>query len=443
MITTDGTFPLLAESDIVVAGGGPAGVAAALAAARRGYRVLLLEQTGTLGGMATSGLVPSFAPSSDGERFLYGGIYEEIDRELCRRMKVECNPSSWQAIDAEIMKRLLDELVEAAGVRVLFGVKVCEAEVEAGRLRALWTATAQGIRRVTGKQFIDATGDGMLAMLAGAEFEYGDETGTTMSPTLCAQFANIDYKRYEDACRKGNSDRAVWRRMLEAGTAPLAEYHFVCMTRMTAATATSNLGHIYACDVFDPDDLTRGYMEGRRVVRTFEQFYREHVPGFENAVLVSTAALLGVRETRRIRGEYRMTFEDYRNRADFADEIGRCCYPVDIHSSTLDSEEQKRVEQVLKATRFKFGESYGIPFRAMVPVGLRNLLVPGRALSSDREIQSSIRVMPPCFVTGQAAGIAAGMVRDGDIRSVDIAALQAALRELGAIFHCREERKVS
>lgn len=437
MMTTKGNFPLLAESDIVISGGGPAGVAAALAAARRGYRVLLLEQTGTLGGLATSGLVPSLAPSTDGERFLYGGIYEEIDRELCRRMKQECKPASWQPIDAEILKRLLDELVEAAGVRVLFGVKVCEAEVEAGRIRALWTATAQGIRRVTGKQFIDATGDGMLAMLAGAEFEYGDKAGNTMSPTLCAQFANIDYRKYEEAYRNGNSDRAIWHRMLQAGTAPLIEHHFVCMTRMSPATATSNLGHIYGCNVFDPDDLTRGYREGRRVVRTFETFYREHVPGFENAVLVSTASLLGVRETRRIRGEYRMTFDDYRNRADFTDEIGRCCYPVDIHSSSLDSEEQKRVEQVLAATRFKHGESYGIPYRAMIPVGLRNLLVPGRALSSDREIQSSIRVMPPCFVTGQAAGIAAGMVQEEDVRSVDIAALQAALRELGGIFHQR------
>ena len=437
MMTTKGNFPLLAESDIVISGGGPAGVAAALAAARRGYRVLLLEQTGTLGGLATSGLVPTFAPSTDGERFLYGGIYEEIDRELCRRMGVECKPASWQAIDAEIMKRLLDDLVEAAGVRVLFGVKVCEAEVDDGRIRALWAATAQGIRRITGKQFIDATGDGMLAMLAGAEFEYGDKAGNTMSPTLCAQFANIDYRKYEEAYRNGNSDRAIWHRMLQAGTAPLIEHHFVCMTRMSPATATSNLGHIYGCNVFDPDDLTRGYREGRRVVRTCETFYREHVPGFENAVLVSTASLLGVRETRRIRGEYRMTFDDYRNRADFTDEIGRCCYPVDIHSSSLDSEEQKRVEQVLAATRFKHGESYGIPYRAMIPVGLRNLLVPGRALSSDREIQSSIRVMPPCFVTGQAAGIAAGMVQEEDVRSVDIAALQAALRELGGIFHQR------
>lgn len=438
MIATKGNFPLLAESDIVISGGGPAGVAAALAAARRGYRVLLLEQTGTLGGLATSGLVPSFAPSSDGERFLYGGIYEEIDRELCRRMGVECKPASWQAIDAEIMKRLLDDLVEAAGVRVLFGVKVCEAEVEDGRIRAIWAATAQGIRRITGRQFIDATGDGMLAMLAGVEFEYGDEAGNTMSPTLCAQFANIDYKKYEEACRNGNSDRAIWLRMLQAGTAPLVEHHFVCMTRMSLATATSNLGHIYGCNVLDPDDLTRGYMEGRRVVRTFETFYREQVPGFENAVLVSTASLLGVRETRRIRGEYRMTFDDYRNRADFADEIGRCCYPVDIHSSSLDSEEQKRVEQVLAATRFKHGESYGIPYRAMIPVGLRNLLVPGRALSSDREIQSSIRVMPPCFVTGQAAGIAAGMAQEEEVRSVDIAALQAALREIGGCLHGRQ-----
>lgn len=427
-------LPVLADADIVVVGGGPSGVAAALAAARGGAKVLLLEQFGALGGLATSGVVPMFAPTSDGERMIYGGLFAEINTEMCRRMGAEVKPSSWQAIDAEILKRLLDELTVAAGVHLLFGVKLCEAEVEAGKVQAILVATSMGLRKVTGRVFIDATGDGLLAMLAGVECEFGDEQGRTMSPTLCAQFANIDYKRVEESHSRGISDRSIWFDMLSKGTAPLPEYHFVCMKPITATTAASNLGHIYGSNGLDEEDITRGYLEGRKVVRTFEEFYRKYVPGFENVVLVSTASLLGVRETRRIRGEYRMTVEDYKNRAVFPDEIGRCCYPIDIHSASTNAAEQKHVEEQLARTRFHHGESYGIPYRAMIPVGIANLLVPGRALSSDRAIQSSLRVMPPCFVTGQAAGVAALLAAGKDVREVEVSVLRSRLADMGAYF---------
>ena len=428
-------LPVLADADIVVVGGGPSGVAAALAAARGGAKVLLLEQFGALGGLATSGVVPMFAPTSDGERMIYGGLFAEINTEMCRRMGIEPWQDYWQAINPEILKRLLDEMAESAKIRFVFGAKVCEAEVEAGRINAVWVATSMGLKRVTGRRFIDGTGDALLAALAGAGFEFGDENGRTMSPTLCAQFSNIDFEAAHAASRAGASDHDIWRKMTAEGTAPFQEYHFVCMKPISATTANSNLGHIYGGDTLDEEGLTRCYIEGRKIVHTFEKFYREHVPGFENVELISSAALLGVRETRRIDGEYRMTFEDFRRRADFEDEIGRCCYPVDIHSASTDSEEQKKVEQVLEKTSFKHGESYGIPYRAMIPKKRKNLLVPGRALSSDRAIQSSLRVMPPCFVTGQAAGIAAGLAGDGDVRSVNTDELRSILREIGAFFH--------
>ena len=391
-------LPLLADADIVVVGGGPSGFAAALAAARQGSKVLVLEQSTMFGGLGTAGLVPMFAPTSNGERMVYGGIFEEINLEMCRRMNVEPWQESWQAINPEILKRLLDEKAEEAGIRFVFGAKVCEAEVGSGRIGAVLAATSMGLKRVTGRMFIDATGDALLASLAGAEFEFGDENGRTMSPTLCAQFSNIDFDAYFAAIRAGVSDRSIWQKMTEEGTAPLREHHFVCMKPVTKVSATSNLGHIYGIDTLDEFELTRGYVEGRR-----------------------------------IRGEYRMTVEDFRRRAVFDDEIGRCCYPVDIHSGSTNAEEQKRVERVLEETRFKRGESYGIPYRAMIPQGLANLLVPGRALSADRAIQSSLRVMPPCFVTGQAAGVAAGLA-DGDVRSVDTVQLRSRLAEMGAYF---------
>ncbi|MBS1370836.1 MAG: FAD-dependent oxidoreductase [Lentisphaeria bacterium] len=426
-------LPLLADSEIVVAGGGPSGFAAALAAARNGGKVLLLEQTTMLGGLGTAGLVPMFAPTSDGERMIYGGIFEEINLEMCRRMGVEPWRDHWQAINPEILKRLLDEMAEAAGIRFVFGAKVCEAEVEDGRIRAVLVATSMGLKRVTGRVFIDGTGDALLAALAGTGFEFGDGNGRTMSPTLCTQFSNIDFPAVHAAGRAGATDREIWKKMTEAGTAPFKEYHFVCMKQVAKASASGNLGHIYGIDTLDEFELTRGYVEGRKIAKMLEEFYRGHVPGFQGAELLATASLLGVRETRRILGEYRMTVADYENRAVFDDEIGRCCYPVDIHSGSTDAEEQKKVEQVLHRTRFKHGESYGIPYRAMIPQGLANLLVPGRALSADRAIQSSLRVMPPCFVTGQAAGVAAVLAK-ADFRDVNVTEMRSRLREMGAYF---------
>lgn len=426
-------LPLLADAEIVVVGGGPSGFAAALAAARNGGDVLLLEQTTMLGGLGTAGLVPMFAPASDGERMIYGGIFEEINLEMCRRMGIEPWQDYWQAINPEILKRLLDEMAESAKIRFVFGAKVCEAEVEAGRINAVWVATSMGLKRVTGRRFIDGTGDALLAALAGAGFEFGDENGRTMSPTLCAQFSNIDFAAAFAAGRAGASDREIWRRMTEEGRAPFQEYHFVCMKPVSKVSAGSNLGHVYGIDTLDEFELTRGYVEGRKIAKMLEDFYRDHVPGFQKAELLATASLLGVRETRRIVGEYRMTAADYEKRACFDDEIGRCCYPIDIHSGSTDTEEQKRVEQVLNRTLYKRGESYGIPYRAMIPKKLANLLVPGRALSADRAIQSSLRVMPPCFVTGQAAGVAATLA-ENDFRDVDIHALRSRLREMGACF---------
>ena len=434
-------FPVIAESRIVVIGGGPAGVSAALAAARSGFPTLLMEQGGCLGGMATSGLVPMFAPCSDGERMIYGGLFAEINGRMCEMMGTRPAPESWQAINPEILKRLLDDMMEEAGVQTLFCSKLCGADLADGIISAIWLATSSGIVRVAGKQFIDATGDAMLAMFAGNRFDCGDENGATMSPTLCAQFANIDYKLHDAAVRNGISDRRIWFEMLAKGNSPLDEHHFVCMKKITSSSASSNLGHIYGCNPMDIKSLSKAYVEGRRIAGIFERFYREHVPGFENSVLTSTASMLGIRETRRIRGVYRMTVDDFIQQKSFPDEIGRCCYPIDIHSSSDDPDTQRQVEVTLASTRFKHGESYGIPFRSMIPDNTRNLLVPGRALAADRHIQSSLRIMPACCVTGQAAGIAAGLAGGDDCENVDISLLQDKLREIGAVIHTHPQHK--
>ncbi len=426
---------VLCKTTVAIAGGGPSGFAAAIAAARQGADVLLIEQTGALGGMATSGLIPMFAPSTDHTQNIYGGIFEEVVEEMCRQMKQPRDPESWQPIDPEILKRILDQYVEKYAVKVLFGAKVCEVEVENKTIKSLWVATVNGLRKIEADVFIDGTGDGLLVMLSGLDFAYGDEKGSVMSPTLCGRFAHIDFDATASAARDGIYDGKIWHEMLKMGTAPLPEHHFVCMRKISDDTATSNLGHIYGTDTLDEFSLSRAYIEGRKQLKIFEEFYRRNVPGFEFVELAGSAALLGIRETRRIKGDYELVFDDFVKRANFADGIGRCCYPVDIHSSSTDAEEQKRVETVMRQTAFKAGESYGIPYRTMCPVNINNLLVPGRALCADRSIQSSLRVMPPCFVTGQAAGVAAAMAATKrDIRQIDIALLRQKLLALGAIL---------
>ena len=170
------------------------------------------------------------------------------------------------------------------------------------------------------------------------------------------------------------------------------------------------------------------------------KFYREYVPGCDHIELVATAPLLGVRESRRIKCDYMLGVQDFLERACFEDEIGRYCYPVDIHVMNTDEEEYKRfLEEYNKSLHYEKGESYGIPYRSLIPVSFDNVLTAGRCMGTDRQMEASIRVMPGCYITGQAAGTAAAMACDGsgDVRHVDVKKLQKALAEDGA--YLREE----
>ena len=173
---------------------------------------------------------------------------------------------------------------------------------------------------------------------------------------------------------------------------------------------------------------------GRKLESEYERYDKEYLKGFEKMVLVSTGSLLGIRETRRITGDYVLCLEDFKNRAVFDDEIGRYSYPVDIHASDPSEESYEKFKQDFTTLRYGPGESYGIPYRTLVPAKLSNVLVAGRCVSSDRYIQSSIRVMPGCYITGQAAGVAAAVAIDADTdtRGVSVPELQGRLLKMGA-----------
>lgn len=414
------------EVDVLVVGGGPAGVAAAVSAARRGAKVFLAEATACLGGLGTSGMVPAFMQFTDGVNFLAGGIGEEILNKMWEYGgKIE---GSEYSIKVEALKRVYDDIVTEAGVDFTLHTQMVAVDAEDGLVNYVVFAAKSGMFAVKAKIYIDGTGDGDLCAWAGAEYEKGDENGEMMAGTLCSLWANIDWDR---VVRPDN------RRLEEAIKDKIFTYedrHLSGIWRTGKTLGGGNIGHTYDVDGTDERSLTKSLIWGRKSMTEFERYYREYLDGYEEMELAATGAILGIRESRRIMGDYVMVLDDFINRASFDDEIGRYAYPVDIHPSDTSVEGFKKFEKEYHNLRYKDGESYGIPYRALTPKGLQNVLVAGRCVSCDRYMQSSIRVMPGCYITGQAAGVAAAMAaeKNTDTRGIDIKELQSRLKAIGA-----------
>jgi len=438
-ISLNREIPVRYDVDVFVAGGGPAGIAASVATARQGRKVYLAEGHSCLGGMGTAGLVPIFCQFADGVNFLAAGIGREIYDRLFAMGgtgpdEKPDNPSCMAGIRAEVLKRLYDALLTDAGVDFTFHTQLIGVEVRDGNIEYAIIAAKSGIFAVKAHTFIDCTGDGDMAQMAGAPFEKGDEDGSMMPGTLCAAWAGIDWD-------------AVFASGLGAGASRLEEafrdkvftiedLHLPGIWRVGRNAGGANVGHTFGVDGTDERSLTKALVWGRKLVLEYEKYYKEYLKGFEKMEVVATGSLLGLRETRRIIGDYVLNVDDFKKRAVFDDEIGRYCYPVDIHPSKPgDKDEYAKFEKEFREEfRYKTGESYGIPYRTLVPETLSNCLVAGRCISCDRKIQGSVRVMPGCFITGQAAGVAAAIAaeRKLDTRSVDIAELQTRLKAMGA-----------
>jgi len=283
---------------------------------------------------------------------------------------------------------------------------------------------------VKAKIYIDGTGDGDLAAWAGAKYEKGDADGRMMAGTLCSLWANIDWDRVQ---------KPDTRRIEDAFKDKVFTYedrHLPGMWRGGNTLGGGNIGHTFGVDSTDEVSLTKALIWGRKSLVEYEKYYKEYLDGYENMELVATGSLLGIRESRRIIGDYVMVLDDFLNRAVFDDEIGRYAYPVDIHASDSSKESFSKFEKEHKSYRYKKGENYGIPYRILTPAGLDNVLVSGRCVSCDRYIQSSIRVMPGCYITGQAAGMAAAIAAEQNthIRGFDVRELQRRLKKMGAFL---------
>ncbi|TMV47614.1 FAD-dependent oxidoreductase [Paenibacillus mesophilus] len=414
--------------DVLVAGGGPSGIAAAVAAARLGADTLLVERYGFLGGAGTAMMVNPWmsywASGGSNVQLIFGVLQELIDRMT--EMGMYGHPKQRTAFDPEALKVAAEQLCREAGVKLLYHSFLGEAVMEESgtRIAAVKFANKAGLVEMKANLYVDATGDADLAALAGAEVEKGREVDSLSQPmTLNFRMANVDVDRlpsraaitelYKEAKRRGDiqcpREDVLWFYANQPGV-----IHF-------------NTTRVVRKDATNPWELTEAEIEGRRQVQQLVAFLKAEVAGFEEAYLQTTAPQIGVRESRRVVGEYRLTAEELLASCRFEDVIARGSYPVDIHNPDGEGTILKHLPQ---------GEWYDIPFRALVPKKIENLLIGGRPISATHEAHSAIRVQPIAMAIGQAAGTAAALCATGQVkpRELDVRQVQEALTRQGAVL---------
>ena len=401
--------------------------------------------------MGTSGMVSAFSPMSDGIRCVAGGIAQEIVETLHVRGATgpHVTPEFWTGavqrwipFRPEELALLYDELLVAAGVEVRFGCRIVDAirGPDGVRLEALVGADVEGLSAFRGRAFVDATGDAAVTAAAGFPVRRaGVDTPRIMPPTLCALVAGIEWDRIRMSPSGNCPDRQ--QELLESAIAEgrfaRNDRHLPGLYRIGNGLGMMNAGHLFGTDALSGSRLSAGFAEGRRLVRDYLEFYRTSLPGCENIVLMATAPLLGIRESRRIRGEAELCYADYRARRRFPDGIGLCAGTVDIHVHDESPEEYERYRREFGETdRMGRGDSFGIPYGVLVPEKSVNLWVAGRCVSSDPRVHGALRIQPAAAVMGQAAGLAACMFlqtgRGGS--SLDTEALRRKLTQRGAVL---------
>ena len=427
--------------DVIVLGGGPAGSASAAAAGMEGARTLLIEATGSLGGMGTSALVPAWTPFSDKEKIIYRGLAEKVFNACKAGMPhIAKDALDWVAIDPERLKRIYDQLVTDAGVTVLFHTHLAQVETRDGGVHVITVVNKSGLTAYSAKVFIDCTGDADLCAWAGADFHQGNEKGEKLMPaTHCFILANVDEYAYRTgpSLHASNPESPIYA-ILKSGRYPeIPDYH-LCSNIIGPGTVGFNAGHIWKVDNTKPATVSAALIEGRKMAEAYRAALAEfHPKAFGNAFLVTTGSLMGIRETRRIVGDYILTLEDYLKRRSFTDEICRNSYFIDVHWAKEEFAAKNEVFEKWEKNLFHYGpgESHGIPYRCLTPKGLRNVIVAGRSISCEQLVQGSVRVMPVCLAMGHAAGIAAAMAAKlpgADVHQVSVADLRQKLLKAGA-----------
>lgn len=431
--------PIMERADVVVAGGGPAGFAAAVAAARTGRRVVLLERYEFLGGQLTAGGVSAicglFMLDRGAQRQIIHGIADEVWQRLRRRRACrEPEPVGRSALvvfQPMAFRAAADELVEESGVRVYYHTWVADVvRADVGDYAVL-VETKSGRRAVLAPIVIDATGDADVAVRAGASCRVG-QNGVVQPGSMMFRMHNVDEGAASAVSR--TELQRIMEAVIETGEHDLPRtgggFRFTGAPGEVVCNINRVLRDGAALDASDVEQLTYAEIEGRRQVELYASFLREKVPGFADAYVGEGPAQVGVRETRLVDGEYVLKESDVLGGAQFADAVTSAAWALESHDAS-------------RATRWRWlddGVAYQIPYRCLIPKGLDGLLVVGRCMSTTHAAQASTRVSAICMAVGQAAGVAAGVALEKGVRlrDVDLEFVRYRLRAQGALMSAGE-----
>ena len=413
--------------DVAVVGAGSAGSSAAIAAARAGARTLLVDRLGFMGGTSTAVLDTFYAfyTPGDAPQRVVGGVGWEVvgrlrDEGVCFERPNTYGAGTGVTYDQETLKVVWERLASDAGVELLLHTWATGIRLDGARVAAVRLWNKGGERWVEARAVIDASGDADVAAMAGADYEDLNTTGQVQSLSTLFRLANVDVGRAAEtrkpelwAKMRAAADSGEYRLPRLEGSWHRTPFEGVVMVHMT---------RIPGVDATDPVALTRAELEGRRQVREYHRFLRDCVPGFEKSVVVGTSPSIGIRESRRVIGDYQLTREDVLGARRFDDEIALCGAPIEDHGPGGETDWQY----------VPGGAAYGIPYRCLLARGIEGLLVAGRCFSATHDAHASARSMATCMAMGQAAGTAAAM--GGRPRAVDIAALRERLVAGGALL---------
>ncbi|MBQ9414406.1 MAG: FAD-dependent oxidoreductase [Clostridia bacterium] len=454
------SLPVITEReafDILVVGGGTAGVIAAIAAAESGKRVLIVERSYSLGGSATGAQVtPLMMLHVDGVH--NSSVSIRLQKLLEERgytsMPAWCDKGIKTEFSPVMLRPALEEMCKAAGVTLLYGAAFVDTVREDGKIQSVLVQTLDGLVEIETKFVIDATGDAQVAYMAGCPFEAGDPQNDGVNQDMSLRFAigGVDFEELHktvielgcgDVMEDGNpffSLSSVWhspnaltplfQKAVDDGV--LRHEDGVYFQTFAAPSLGPNVMYcncpeaVYEHDATDPWAVTRAVVACRESILRLHTFFKTYFRGFDNSFILSFAEMPGIRESRRILGEYYLTENDYNERSKFPDGIAQTAYPIDVHAA----------KGVVHPRPMQQGEYFEVPYRSLVPKGIDNLLVAGRCTSASFVAQSAIRVQLVCRAMGEAAGIAAAMAveQQQPAAEVDGAAVRAEMIARGGVF---------
>jgi ribulose 1,5-bisphosphate synthetase/thiazole synthase len=429
-------LPLLDQAEVIVVGSGSAGCTAAIAAARTGADTLLVERYGFLGGTSTLVLdtfYGFYTPASNDARVVGGIAWEVVERLRSYEMLL-LRPSSYgagQAVtyDPTTLKVVWEEMALAAGVRLRLHTLVVDVLMEGDSITGLVVASKRGLGLITAQRFVDASGDADVVFHSGSAYEAAGSDGQpAQSLTTTFRLGNVDTEQ------AANVKRDVLVKLMKAANLS-GDYRLpreegsVHRTPQRGVIAT-NMTRVAYVDGTDPHELTKAEVEGRKQALEYTRFLRQQVPGYEQAYLMNFSTQIGIRETRRVYGDYRLTREDVLSARQFPDAVAQCGAPIEDHHAGNN-------------TRWEYvpnGATYDIPYGCLLPQGLDNVLIAGRCLSADHDAHASVRSMGQCMAMGQASGTAAALSLQAkqNPRHLSLQTLQERLRQDGALFNSQQ-----